>query len=190
MVATIDAARVAEESPITEFGNLLSGRAAGVQVPEDRRDHRYRHPHPHPRLQQRVALQRAAVLRGRDPDGERRQLRHAGYRRLRTAAGAAPSRINDLNPEDIESIEIVKGPAAATLYGIQASNGVVRITTKKGRAGRARWNLSREQGAVHDQNTYPINFNGRDSTRRPDRRSGTASAPSSPSWTATAPRPG
>jgi TonB-dependent SusC/RagA subfamily outer membrane receptor len=78
--------------------------------------------------------------------------------------GAAPSRINDINPEDIESIEIVKGPAAATLYGIQASNGVVRITTKKGRAGRARWNLYTELGAVDDHNTYPINFNGRDNT--------------------------
>ena len=59
----------------------------------------------------------------------------------------------------------MKGPAAATLYGIQASNGVVRITTKKGRAGRSRWNLYSEMGAVHDQNTYPINFNGRDSTQ-------------------------
>ncbi len=60
--------------------------------------------------------------------------------------GAAPSRINDLNPDDIESIEIVKGPAAATLYGIQASNGVVRITTKRGRAGRPRWNLLHRDG--------------------------------------------
>ena len=58
----------------------------------------------------------------------------------------------------------MKGPAAATLYGIQASNGVVRITTKRGRAGKARWNLYSELGGVHDGNTYPINFNGRDNT--------------------------
>ena len=44
------------------------------------------------------------------------------------------SRLNDLNPEDIESIEVLKGPSAATLYGTEASNGVVNIITKKGTA--------------------------------------------------------
>ena len=67
-------------------------------------------------------------------------------------------------PDDIESIEIVKGPAAATLYGIQASNGVVRITTKHGTAGPPQWNLFTEFGAVSDNNTYPLNYYGRDST--------------------------
>ena len=41
----------------------------------------------------------------------------------------------------------MKGPAAATLYGIQASNGVVRVTTKRGVAGPPRWNLYTEVGA-------------------------------------------
>jgi len=49
------------------------------------------------------------------------------------------SRINDLNPNDIESIEVVKGPSAATLYGTDAVNGVIVITTKAGRPGPARW---------------------------------------------------
>lgn len=48
----------------------------------------------------------------------------------------APSRINDLNPEEIESIEVIKGPSAATLYGTEASNGVINIITKKGTRGR------------------------------------------------------
>jgi TonB-dependent SusC/RagA subfamily outer membrane receptor len=48
------------------------------------------------------------------------------------------SRWNDLNPEDIESIEILKGPAAATLYGTEASNGVIQIITKKGTGGAPR----------------------------------------------------
>jgi TonB-linked SusC/RagA family outer membrane protein len=43
-----------------------------------------------------------------------------------------PSRINDINPDEIERIEIIKGPAAATLYGTEASNGVINIITKKG----------------------------------------------------------
>lgn len=45
------------------------------------------------------------------------------------------SRIADLNPEDIASIEILKGPSAAAIYGARASNGVVIITTKRGSAG-------------------------------------------------------
>ncbi len=75
--------------------------------------------------------------------------------------GQSTSRINDLNPDDIENIEIVKGPSAATLYGIQAANGVVLITTKRGVAGKARWNAFVEQGAVEDDNTYRTNYFGR-----------------------------
>jgi TonB-dependent SusC/RagA subfamily outer membrane receptor len=51
------------------------------------------------------------------------------------------SRVGDINPEEIESIEVVKGPSAATLYGTDAANGVIVITTKKGRAGAPRWNV-------------------------------------------------
>ncbi len=53
-----------------------------------------------------------------------------------------------LNPEDIESIEVIKGPAAATLYGADAANGVIQIITKKGRRGQegVRWNTSIEFG--------------------------------------------
>lgn len=50
------------------------------------------------------------------------------------------SRLNDLNPNDIESIEVVKGPSAAALYGTDAANGVIVIRTKRGQAGPARWN--------------------------------------------------
>jgi TonB-dependent SusC/RagA subfamily outer membrane receptor len=57
------------------------------------------------------------------------------------------SRINDFNPDDIESIEIIKGPAAATLYGTEAANGVIHIITKRGMTGAPVWNLSVRQGA-------------------------------------------
>jgi TonB-linked SusC/RagA family outer membrane protein len=50
---------------------------------------------------------------------------------------SATSRVNDLDPNSIESIEVIKGPAAATLYGTEASNGVIQIITKKGAQGRA-----------------------------------------------------
>ena len=56
------------------------------------------------------------------------------------------SRLNDINPADIESIEIIKGPAAATLYGTEASNGVIQIITKRGVSGATRFDVSAELG--------------------------------------------
>lgn len=48
--------------------------------------------------------------------------------------------LNDINAEDIERVEIVKGAAATTLYGTQASGGVIQIFTKRGQLGRPTWN--------------------------------------------------
>ncbi|MDZ7682932.1 MAG: TonB-dependent receptor plug domain-containing protein [Fodinibius sp.] len=50
--------------------------------------------------------------------------------------GNSTNRLADLNPEDIERIEVVKGAAAAALYGSRANNGVVQIFTKEGKAGK------------------------------------------------------
>ncbi|MEX2581647.1 MAG: TonB-dependent receptor [Gemmatimonadota bacterium] len=61
--------------------------------------------------------------------------------------GGESSILDDLNPEDIESIEVIKGPAAATLYGTEASAGVIQIITKKGGEGAPQFNLSINQGA-------------------------------------------
>jgi TonB-linked SusC/RagA family outer membrane protein len=60
--------------------------------------------------------------------------------------GRHASRLNDFNPEDIESMEIIKGPAAATLYGTEASNGVIQIITKRGKAGKPRFDLTVKEG--------------------------------------------
>jgi TonB-linked SusC/RagA family outer membrane protein len=56
------------------------------------------------------------------------------------------SRFNDIDPATIESIEIIKGPAAATLYGTEAANGVIQIITKRGQAGAPRITVSMETG--------------------------------------------
>jgi TonB-linked SusC/RagA family outer membrane protein len=161
-VSTIDAAKVAEEAPITEFGNLISGRAAGVQVLKSGGT---------TGTGTRIRIRGSnSISLSNEPlyyiDGVRMESNSSSLSLDISGGvgGGATSRINDLNPDDIESIEIVKGPAAATLYGIQASNGVVRITTKRGTAGKPRWNLFTEAGAVHDNNTYPLNFFGRDTT--------------------------
>jgi TonB-linked SusC/RagA family outer membrane protein len=65
---------------------------------------------------------------------------------LGTFGDPAVSRLDDIDPSNIESIEVIKGPAAATLYGTEASNGVIQIITKKGSDGPARWNLTMRQG--------------------------------------------
>jgi TonB-linked SusC/RagA family outer membrane protein len=58
------------------------------------------------------------------------------------------SALDAISPEDIESIEVIKGPAAATLYGADAAGGVVQIITKKGSRtnGRVQWNAKAEAG--------------------------------------------
>jgi TonB-linked SusC/RagA family outer membrane protein len=72
--------------------------------------------------------------------------------------GQDPSRFNDISPENIESIEILKGPAATALYGTAAANGVIQITTKRGRAGDTRWSAHAEYGTVEETTDYPANY--------------------------------
>jgi len=72
--------------------------------------------------------------------------------------GAVQSRAEDINPDEIDNIEIVKGPSAATLYGTDAANGVIVITTKRGRAGETRYSVTGETGAIKDFNTYPTAY--------------------------------
>lgn len=62
--------------------------------------------------------------------------------------------ISNLNPDDIESMNILKGPAAAALYGSSAANGVIVITTKKGRAGRT--DISFNTNTTWESPTYGI----------------------------------
>jgi TonB-dependent SusC/RagA subfamily outer membrane receptor len=52
------------------------------------------------------------------------------------------SRMNDINPNDIESVKVLKGASAAALWGYRASNGVVLITTKKGKKGKISVDIS------------------------------------------------
>jgi TonB-dependent starch-binding outer membrane protein SusC len=66
------------------------------------------------------------------------------------------NRVADLNPEDIESIEILKGASASAIYGSKASAGVVIITTKRGTAGKPKWNVNSQLGHFELENTLPI----------------------------------
>ena len=61
--------------------------------------------------------------------------------------GATTSRLDDINPQDIEDIQVLKGAAATALYGTGAANGVIQITTKRGKSGKARWGIYTETGS-------------------------------------------
>jgi len=88
-------------------------------------------------------------------DGVRINAEHRGSRRVATG------RLNDINPEEIESIEVIKGPAAATLYGTEASAGVIQIITKRGVEGAPVFDVAIETGSrwLGDPNgKMPINY--------------------------------
>ena len=94
-------------------------------------------------------------------DGVRSNNQAAAFSLAFNGAQEQPSRVNDLVPEEIESIEILKGPSAATIYGTEASNGVIQIFTKRGRAGRPTIQLQSDAGATwlsNPEERYPTNF--------------------------------
>ncbi|GMV04955.1 MAG: SusC/RagA family TonB-linked outer membrane protein [Gemmatimonadota bacterium] len=71
------------------------------------------------------------------------------------------SPLNDINPADIDRIEVIKGAAATTLYGTEAAAGVIQIFTKRGRTGQAQWTAQIDQGMAR---TLPF---GPDPSTRP-----------------------
>ncbi len=141
------------ELPVSNMGQLLSGRAAGVQVVSAGATG----------AGSRIRIRgQASLSLSNDPvviiDGVR--MSSASGSSSIGVGGSTPSRLDDLNPEEIENIEVVKGPSAATLYGTEAANGVINITTKRGKAGKTRWNVYTENGAITDPNTYPLMYYG------------------------------
>ncbi|MCH7857739.1 MAG: TonB-dependent receptor [Gemmatimonadetes bacterium] len=90
----------------------------------------------------------SSVTMGSQPliyvDGIRVDNQTGGGPNLRD--GGQVSSLDDFSPDEIESIEIIKGPAAATLYGTEASAGVIQIITKKGVSGATQFNFSVRTG--------------------------------------------
>jgi TonB-dependent SusC/RagA subfamily outer membrane receptor len=141
-VSSIKASEVVDAAPITNVNQLLQGRTPGVTL-----------------LASSGVVGGASRIRvrgyssiqaGNDPvvyvDGIR-----VNSSIVQTEGNTAQSisMLEAINPNDIESIEIIKGPAAATLYGAEAATGVIQIITKKGRPSEGlQWNLSTEYGQV------------------------------------------
>lgn len=142
-VGQINAADIVQSAPIVSMQSLINGRSPSVVVMPTSGQ-------VGTGSQIRVRGQASFSL-GNNPlifvDGVRVN-NDAATGPISQAFGSQPiSRLNDFNPNDIESVEILKGPSAATLYGTEAANGVINIITKKGAASAApRWNATLRQG--------------------------------------------
>ena len=150
-IARVNAAQLTAQQPIKNVADLLTARAPGVQVT----------PGTITGTQSRIRIRGTNSLSlNNDPiyiiDGIRMESSNGSS--SIGIGGAIPARVGDIDPEQIETIEVVKGPAAATLYGTDAANGVIVITTKRGRPGRPKWNVYVERGALTDKNEYPTAY--------------------------------
>ena len=151
-VASIDAAALVKSAPVSNVGELLQSRIPGVAISANSGT---------------VGTAKAIRIRGASSinlsnqplvfiDGVRVNDGYIGSGQ----SGQMFDRMNDLSPDEIESIEVVKGPAAATLYGADASAGVIQIITKKGRLGTNKFtqSLRLEEGRLNQDWTPPDNY--------------------------------
>ena len=143
-IVTVDASQL-EFAPVTDFGSAIAGREPSVVgLPSGG-----------------LAGQGARIrIRGTNSlsmsnepvvyiDGVRVD-NFGGFAGLGSPTPAGqPSRLDDINPESIERIEILKGAAAATLYGSEASSGVIQIFTKRGSSGEPRFSFRIDQGIIN-----------------------------------------
>src|SRR5205085_2229549 len=70
----------------------------------------------------------------------------------------APSPLDQIDVNIIEKVEIFKGPSAATLYGPDAANGVIVITTKRGKPGPTRWSANLTHSRTNALGQYPTAY--------------------------------
>ncbi len=139
-------------APVNNFSDLVQGRSAGVQVTTSSGEAgggaRIRI-----RGSNSVTLSNSPLI---VIDGVRVDDNPQGYGLF--TGGQQTSRLNDLNPQDIQSIQILKGPAASALYGTAAANGVIQITTKHGEAGKTEWRGWWESGQINNTLNAPDNY--------------------------------
>jgi TonB-dependent starch-binding outer membrane protein SusC len=152
VVNTINAARVAEVAPVQSVANVLQARTPGVMI---------RQTSGTAGTAQMIRIRgQSSISLSNEPlifiDGIRADDRDT---QIFGVGGQQGSRLNDIKIEDIESIEVVKGPAAATLYGADASAGVINIITKRGRAqGGFTQSITFEYGESDPNFSPPDNY--------------------------------
>lgn len=143
-IGRLDAAEVTAQRPIDNVQNVLQGRTPGLAFTRTGGQ-----------LGEAAVIQVRGVSSfglGSQPliyiDGVRMDnSTRLGPSLPNTGAGQrSGGALNDINPNDIESIEVIKGPAAATLYGTEASAGVIQIITKRGLPGAPSFDLQVSEG--------------------------------------------
>ena len=137
-ISQINSAQI-EAAPIADVGDLLQGRATGLIVQEAAGG---------PGTGNRIRLRgNNSISQGNNPlfyvDGVR--VNGDAYP-VDGELNQAPSPLHDINPDDIERVEVIKGAAATTLYGTEAAGGVIQIFTKRGASGAPAWSFSMDQG--------------------------------------------
>lgn len=137
-VSVIDAA-IAEVQPISNVSDLLRGRVPGVVVQQGSGD---------AGTASTIKIRGSSTMRLVN-DGPLIYIDGVRVSNRMESGERDVSRIDDLDPAMIESMEVIKGPAAATLYGTEAANGVINITTKAGAIGDAQWNFTLRQGTQY-----------------------------------------
>ncbi len=157
VVASIDVSEVIQRGTVSSVQDVLTARVPGVAVTKSSGTSG---------TAQQIRIRGASSISlSNEPlifiDGIRADSRiQSGGSGGVNVGGQGVSRLYDLNPDDIESIEVVKGPAAATLYGADASAGVIQIITKKGRLGSNTFsqNISTEYNQMQPQFDPQPNF--------------------------------
>ncbi|HEX2094392.1 MAG TPA: TonB-dependent receptor plug domain-containing protein, partial [Longimicrobiaceae bacterium] len=124
--------REIENAPVRNAQEIIAGRTAGVTVLGNSGQ---------PGAGGTIRLRgNNSISQGNNPiiyvDGVRI---FSGFTPTNQAGRQGALPFNDIKAEDIERVEIVKGAAATTLYGTEASGGVIQIFTKRGTSGRAQW---------------------------------------------------
>ncbi|AKQ44483.1 hypothetical protein TH63_00685 [Rufibacter radiotolerans] len=143
-IATVKGSEI-ENLPMQTFDKALQGRAAGVQVVSNGGQ---------PGGGITVNIRGTATINGTTQplyiiDGV--QVSPGGL-----SGQTSANVLSSINPSDIESIEILKDAAAASIYGAQAGNGVVIVTTKRGKAGATQVKVSAQFGVSEAYNPYEI----------------------------------
>lgn len=136
---------VFENLPVQSFDRAMQGRISGVQVTSTSGQ-------PGGTLNVRIRGV-GSINAGNDPlyivDGV--QVNNGGL-----SGQGSQNALASINPNDIESIEVLKDAAAAAIYGAQAANGVVLINTKKGKKGKSQVKVSVQEGIVQPLNLYDV----------------------------------
>lgn len=145
-IASINAAEAVQDAAISNFSELIAGRGEGVSMQLGSGNLG---------VGQQVRVRGVnSLTQANNPlliiDG----VRASNRTETGVARGQTYSRFNDLNPDNIENIQIVKGPSATTLYGSEAASGVIIVETKTGREGGAQINVSAEGTMMRDVADY------------------------------------